>query len=161
VSAILIVDDDVELRTSMCEKLAAAGYQVHCASDGKEALERLAGVDGRCLVLLDLIMTGMNGWQFRAAQLSDERLARHPVVVMSATRTLEEAAIEADGLLAKPISLDPLLRAVMRYAGPPSNEFDEEPGTRPDGPNLIDAPDEITAAGIVHTAMKLDRDRGR
>lgn len=111
----LVVDDDPEIRVVLRDTLRNAGLDVAMAGNGREALEYLRREPEPCLLLLDLIMPIMNGWQFRAAQLQDPELARLPVIVMTATSSLEDAAIHADGILPKPVSLTVLLRAVGRF----------------------------------------------
>ena len=68
------------------------------------------------LILLDLMMPEMNGWQFREEQLKDDRLRDIPVVVMTASRALEEGALVAREILYKPIGLGELISAVERNA---------------------------------------------
>src|SRR5689334_626436 len=58
---VLVVDDDPGIRESVTEVLSTEGYRVLEAADGVEALNRLDGLDGRCVVLLDLAMPRMNG----------------------------------------------------------------------------------------------------
>jgi CheY-like chemotaxis protein len=114
--AVLVVDDDDDVRQTLRMTLCEAGYQVLCARDGGEALEIMERLITPCLVLLDLIMPGMNGWEFRERQLANPRLAAFPVVVMAPALTLEAAAIDAIALLPKPLELDSLLEMVERCA---------------------------------------------
>jgi CheY-like chemotaxis protein len=113
---VLIIDDDDELREAMRGVLVDAGYRVECAADAKEGLTLLRSLSEPCLVLLDLIMPVMNGWQFRAALEGDPLLSQSPVVVMAATSSLEQAAIDADALLPKPVHRGELLAMVARFA---------------------------------------------
>jgi CheY-like chemotaxis protein len=112
---VLVVDDDPDIRQTIRMILQSQGFQVAIAADGREALDQLAVEPEPCLILLDLLMPTMNGWQFRAAQLQDSRLATFPVVVMSATPNLEDAAIHADALLQKPLDLHNLVRIVHGF----------------------------------------------
>jgi CheY-like chemotaxis protein len=114
---IVVVDDDTDLRETLGELLAEEGYAPRCFENGRAALEWLRGdaTDPR-LILLDLMMPEMNGWQFREAQRSDPRLKEIPVIVMTASRTLDERQIDASEVLFKPIGLEELLRAVERNA---------------------------------------------
>jgi CheY-like chemotaxis protein len=118
VHKILIVEDDDDFREAARETLEEEGYWVSCASNGLEALEMLRHEAEPCLVLLDLLMPTMSGWQFRALQMQDPFLSRFPVVVMTATSSLEEAAVHADDLLSKPIRVEALLEAVARFCTP-------------------------------------------
>jgi CheY-like chemotaxis protein len=140
VHKILIVEDDDDVRDVVRETLEDEGYWVLVAKNGQEALEVLRRECETCLILLDLIMPVVTGWQFRAQQLQDPFLARFPVVVMSATDTLEEAAIHADGILKKPVQLKPLLECVARFCVPA--DFSAAPPTERFAPRLPLATDE-------------------
>ena len=112
-AAVLVVDDEVDIREAVAEVLADEGYEVHAAGDGAEALRKARSVHPS-LVLLDLMMPGMNGWEFRAAQASDPELRQIPVVVLSALGKV--AGLDANGYIQKPFDLDELLSAVKRHA---------------------------------------------
>jgi CheY-like chemotaxis protein len=106
---VLVVDDDEAIRDVVAEVLREEGYDVVCAQNGAQALRQLEG-DGRTdLVLLDLMMPVMSGWEVLEEMQSNERLSRIPVVIVS--------AMSAPGVrehLAKPIDLDRLLDTVGR-----------------------------------------------
>jgi len=127
---VLIVDDDEDVQQTLRMTLTDEGYEVLCAHNGAEALAIIERLPRPCLILLDLIMPVMNGWEFRARQSSDPRLAHFPVVVMTATKTLEAAAIDAADLLHKPLELPELLAVVRRHTV--STGFDDEGKTNPD-----------------------------
>src|SRR5262245_15581342 len=117
--SILVVDDDEDICELLGIVLRSQGYQVLVARDGAHALEVLREVRvPPFLILLDLRMPVMNGWQFRDQQLRDFRLASIPVVVMTADRS--EAARTgvsgAAGFLAKPLQLQELRGMVARFA---------------------------------------------
>ncbi|UJR85235.1 response regulator [Sandaracinus amylolyticus] len=112
---VCIVDDDDDIREAMRLALELHGLEVIEASDGEEALARLHG--SHCgLVLLDLMMPGMNGWEFRAKQKADPELASIPVLVLSGARDVESHARElgASAWVQKPIELDHLIVEVDR-----------------------------------------------
>jgi CheY-like chemotaxis protein len=112
---VLVIDDDPDILRTVCEILEDEGYGVQSATDGRDALTKLRS-SGSDLILLDMMMPGMNGWQFREAQKSDPQLARIPVVVFSADRTAAPGdPVEAAGYLQKPIRLDDLLAAVALH----------------------------------------------
>jgi CheY-like chemotaxis protein len=135
---ILVVEDDVDLRESVAQSLIEEGYSVEVAGDGRAALKALEKV-GADLVLLDLMMPVMSGWEFRERQRSTPAFAHIPVVVMSATSTLEAAAIEAADLLPKPLSLGELLSMVRRHVGAPwVDDFDGVPKTEPNVPVVVE-----------------------
>jgi len=115
---ILVVDDDQDIRDTLTELLEDEGYAVVRASHGGEALEALRGEPRPDLVLLDLMMPVMDGWQFRAEQRKDPAIASVPVLVISATGKDDKvASLAAVQFLKKPIHLDQLLDAVERHCG--------------------------------------------
>jgi CheY-like chemotaxis protein len=112
-STVLVVDDDPGIRESVTEVLTGEGYRVLQAGDGAEALEHLAHLAERCVVLLDLAMPRMNGLEFLAELSRRGPVARTPVLVMSANAhpgELDHPQVVA--LLRKPFELDELLRWV-------------------------------------------------
>ena len=120
---VLLVEDDAELREAIGEALATHGLDVTTVEDGREALDRMREVRPD-VVVLDLMMPVMDGWQFRAEQLKDPVLAKVPVVVISADASVHEkvASFGAASVLPKPISLDKLLRAVESLYPPPQQQ---------------------------------------
>jgi len=114
---VLVVEDDPELLLSLSEVIESEGYCVSCARHGLEALGRLRGGVKPSVILLDLMMPIMNGWQFRYEQRQDSDLAKIPVVVVSAKSDSQQHAawLEADGYLSKPIDLGILFDMLSRY----------------------------------------------
>lgn len=114
---VLVVEDDPELLLSLSEVIESEGYGVACARHGLEALGRLRGGVHPSVILLDLMMPIMNGWQFRYEQRQDSDLAKIPVVVVSAKSDSQQHAawLEADGYISKPIDLDLLFDMLARY----------------------------------------------
>ncbi len=113
---IVIVDDDSDVREALGEVLTEEGYSTALFENGRAALQYLRdGAPPAALILLDLMMPGMNGWQFREEQLKDERLREIPVVVITASR-LGNEAIQAREVLFKPVGLGELMDAVHRNA---------------------------------------------
>lgn len=116
---ILLVEDNVELRALMREAIEAEGHRVHEAGDGAEALEYLARDRPPCLIVLDLILPVLSGFEFMKGVGENPFLRAIPVLVVSALeRTrLEEAVSQwgAVGYLAKPFHLDDLLGIVARH----------------------------------------------
>jgi CheY-like chemotaxis protein len=111
---VLVVDDNPEIRSSLEEVLGEEGYQVVGVADGQEALDYLTTREEPRVILLDLMMPVMDGWQFRAEQKKNPKLANIPVIVISA---MADAAqdIGAERVLSKPLSPEILLRAVKDY----------------------------------------------
>ncbi len=114
---LLIVDDDPELRQSAVDALSDAGYETAVAGNGWEALAATQGPQVPQLILLDLMMPDMNGWQFREAQQRDARIRDIPLVVITASRDLVNHPIDADGVLLKPFGLNDLLGQVFKLVG--------------------------------------------
>ena len=81
--SVLVVDDERDIREAVAEVLRDEGFEVHDAPDGAEALRKLRA-HRPDVVLLDLMMPGMNGWEFCAARKSEPDLSRIPVIVISA-----------------------------------------------------------------------------
>jgi CheY-like chemotaxis protein len=119
--SILVVDDDQDIREILAIVLQRQGCEVIVASDGAHALELLRnGSACPAVILLDLRMPIMNGWQFREEQLRDPRLASIPVVVMTGDRSqaAREGLPGTAGFLAKPLELQELRALVSRFTGP-------------------------------------------
>jgi CheY-like chemotaxis protein len=118
---IFVVDDDADLREIVGELLTCEGYRTHLFASGQPALDHLREGARPHLILLDLMMPGMNGWQFREAQLRDATLRDIPVVVMTASTGFDAAPLNVAEILQKPVGVEELLRAVERNvirAGP-------------------------------------------
>ncbi|HET6610771.1 MAG TPA: response regulator [Kofleriaceae bacterium] len=114
---VLIVDDDAAIREVLSLILTAEGYRVEAAKSGIEALSHLTGGHRPCLMLLDLRMPEMDGWELRRAQLEVPEWASIPVVVLSGDRDAREVAeaMNAQGYLLKPVELDDVLSIVRQY----------------------------------------------
>ena len=110
---ILLVDDDPLIRASLSDLLAAEGFDVKTAEDGQAALERLSEIGDLSLILLDLGMPRMDGWEF-LSRLGRSRDRRVPVVLLSGLAYIRDAPGVAD-FLAKPIRPDRLLEFVRRF----------------------------------------------
>jgi len=114
---VMVVEDDFAIRETLRELLEEEGYRVTQASNGAEALARLRESKTPKLILLDLMMPVMDGWEFRHAIEGDPRLADIPVIVISADHGLDQKidAMHVEGYLAKPFELERLLETVERY----------------------------------------------
>ena len=115
---LMIIDDDDDLRNAISFIMTAQGYEVTAFGDARRALRALDAGPLPFLILLDLMMAGMSGWEFRAAQLANTRLNPIPVVVLTAANTLSDGAhtVSDVEIVAKPFALDELLEVVGRYA---------------------------------------------
>jgi CheY-like chemotaxis protein len=117
---VLIVEDDFASREAVASLLRAEGYQTAEAADGRAALAYLRGHPAPSLVLLDLMMPVMDGWQFLAERRRDAGLAAVPVVVFTAAGGIDAAAVRAlgaEGVLHKPADVGDVLAAVRRHSG--------------------------------------------
>jgi CheY-like chemotaxis protein len=115
--SILIVEDESSIRAVLTEILVDEGYRVVSATNGMEALAYLRQHTHPRLILLDLGMPVMTGWEFRAEQQRHSTLREIPVIVMSALPDLDRraAALGVAGCLNKPIDIDVLLDMVAQY----------------------------------------------
>ena len=109
---VLVVEDDDDIRSLLAELLEEEGYEVVSAADGRQGLDR-AHERPPDLILLDLMMPVMNGWEFREEQKRDPAIAGVPVVVVSAAA---RATIDASQVNANPFTLEDLHEAVERHA---------------------------------------------
>jgi CheY-like chemotaxis protein len=107
---ILVVDDDLNIRSVVDDLLTGEGYLVRTAGNGRQALEIMA-TWRPVVILLDLSMPEMNGWDFLEHQQADPELARIPVVVMSAQFNLSVGTglSSAAAVVAKPFDVEHLL----------------------------------------------------
>lgn len=114
---ILIVEDDADMRESLGELLQYEGYQVAAAANGREALNHLRQAEAPCLILLDLMMPVMTGWEFREEQREDPQLAQIPVAVLTGVRNSVEqiSTLDAVGYFQKPVDLNALLATVAEF----------------------------------------------
>src|SRR5687768_1950844 len=95
--------------------LELEGFDQVEASNGQEALDYLNAFRAPCLILLDIEMPVMNGWDFRLSQLADERLARIPVVIVTANdRGLDARFPGVAGFLWKPLKFQQLAALLDR-----------------------------------------------
>lgn len=113
---ILIIEDDQAIRETLKMFLEIEGYMVCAAANGQEAIALLKRISNPCLILLDLMMPVMDGWDFLKAQKRDITIAPIPVVVVSAVADRVKS-VGATGMLKKPIDLECLLKTVKQYCG--------------------------------------------
>jgi CheY-like chemotaxis protein len=108
---VLVVEDDAGIRESVCQILEDEGFPTVSACNGKEALATLRSMTSLPrLILLDLMMPVMNGWEFYELISRDKSVSSIPVVVMSAQET--DVYSGSLRLLRKPLALDQLLSTV-------------------------------------------------
>jgi CheY-like chemotaxis protein len=115
---VLVVDDDPDIRESLETVLGIHGHPVATAADGSEAIELLRREPAPpCLILLDLMMPGMNGFEFRAELEADPSFAHIPVIIITGAGVLvdEKANTLRAEVLRKPFDLKALLSTVKRF----------------------------------------------
>jgi DNA-binding response OmpR family regulator len=117
-ATILIVEDDADTRDMIGRFLELEGFAVETAANGRQALDRLDAGARACVILLDLMMPIMDGWEFRRIQASRSALSQIPVIVFSAAGRDRMAQIDANDYLSKPVDLDELLARISRYCRP-------------------------------------------
>ncbi len=112
---VLIVEDDDGAREALSDCLEMEGISVASARNGKEALDYLHHAHRPKVILLDLFMPVMTGWEFRAAQKNDAAIADIPVVVVTAFGSAVTRQIDANLIMHKPLDLDRLINVFRDY----------------------------------------------
>ena len=112
---VLIVEDDEDLRDMMAQMLTIEGFAAATVANGREALDYLHGTTKPHVILLDLMMPVMDGWEFRRRQQADPELAPVPVIVLSALDPVRAAPVDAAAFLKKPLDFDRLLELVRSH----------------------------------------------
>jgi CheY-like chemotaxis protein len=109
-----VVDDDPDVREVMALLLEDEGYQVSSCGDGSRAWELMRAEPHPDLVILDLMLPRMDGWELRSRQRADSALSKIPVIAISADNSPKASAISADAFLPKPVRAADLLHTVDR-----------------------------------------------
>jgi CheY-like chemotaxis protein len=112
---VLIVEDDDDLREMMAQLLSLEGFQTAAVANGQEALDYLRQEVAPNLILLDLMMPVMDGWEFRRQQQANPTMAQVPAIVLSALDHVRTAEVSAEAILKKPLDFDRLLELVRSY----------------------------------------------
>ena len=112
---ILVVDDDEEARTGVVEALEHAQFQVRTAQNGREALEALRSGPRPNLILLDLHMPVMDGWEFARCAAADPALVGIPICMVSGAEPSVGIPPQVVAVLRKPIELSRLLSVAYQY----------------------------------------------
>ena len=114
---VLVVDDDPDILQTLGLCLTTEGYRVLMAANGREALDLLQK-ERPSVILLDLMMPVMDGWEFWRAQQADPELAQVPVIALSAldqTAANQRQPLDVAAFLKKPLDFDRLLQLVRQY----------------------------------------------
>ena len=112
---VFIVEDDPDTREMLGKFLELEGFHVETAANGRQALDRLSQGLEASVIVLDLMMPVMDGWQFRREQIKNAALASIPVIIVSAAGKERLAKVGADSYLSKPVDLEELLREISVY----------------------------------------------
>jgi len=118
--SVLVVEDDRDIRDALRESLVMMGYRVDVASNGEEALRFLAEHEKPAVILLDLMMPVMDGWQFRVQQQLDPRICDIPVVLITADGNAKHKAdnMGAHDRIKKPFEFEELIKIAHEFCGP-------------------------------------------
>jgi CheY-like chemotaxis protein len=120
---VLVVDDDHDAAEALADLLTDEGYDVALASDGRQALARLACGPAPDVILLDLMMPHVSGYEFRSLQLADPRLAAIPTIALTAGAIDDRVdELRVNACVRKPAPIDVLLEAIrgqLRAKGRP------------------------------------------
>lgn len=114
---LLLVEDDSSIRFALSDMLTDEGFDVTTVVNGRDALNELRQAAPPDVILLDLMMPVMDGWEFRVEQRADPLLAGIPLLAMSADLSAKARAIAADGYIRKPIDFPDLLRQLHGAVG--------------------------------------------
>jgi CheY-like chemotaxis protein len=116
---VLVVDDDEAMRGMIAMWLESAGYKVRTASNGQAALESL-DQQTPCVIVLDLMMPVMSGWQFREAQLQRDTFSNIPVIILSGHHNtpMEAQKLGAAAWIGKPIDVERLMTTIWNCCLP-------------------------------------------
>lgn len=111
---VIVVEDEEEARTFLTQILELEGFRALGFPNGAEALEYLEHSDPPCLIIMDLRMPVMDGPRFRAAQLANSRLAKVPVVIVTAMEPSAAAGLSPLRVFRKPLNIEALIEVVRQ-----------------------------------------------
>jgi CheY-like chemotaxis protein len=119
-ATVLVIDDDRDIASGLTELIEAHGYEVISAADGRAALEKLRLGLRPDVIVLDVLMPGMDGWDFRSHQLREPALRLIPTLVISAAGfspdSIRAQFVTAE-YLQKPLSPDELIGRIRHLSG--------------------------------------------
>jgi CheY-like chemotaxis protein len=124
------VEDDTSIREELAAILGQEGYEVVTAGNGRDALERLHWGLRPAVILLDLRMNVMTGWEFRAEQKKDAAVADIPVIAMTTGRWKPDDLNDFSEHISKPIDIAGLRSLLDRYCDPGKYLERRKGGTR-------------------------------
>ena len=112
VATVMVVDDDADIRSALGICLSSEGYRTTACADGREALDQLERGERPDVIVLDLMMPRVNGFEVLQALRANERWAEIPVVIVSANRGYTAEDLGAASILRTPFELDDLIAAL-------------------------------------------------
>jgi two-component system chemotaxis response regulator CheY len=116
---ILVVEDDRDIRESLRDLLEMEGFEVVIAAEGIEAFEELRKASDHLpdLIILDLMMPGMDGYQFRELQKADPQFSKVPVLLMTADGNIDIKKMKVGAKMAirKPLEISDLLEVIRTH----------------------------------------------
>jgi CheY-like chemotaxis protein len=118
---VLVVDDDPDILAALSDALETEGYEVQGARDGIDALAAI-GQRRPDLIITDLLMPTMTGFELLAALHDDPQLATIPTLIITAGRSPEATETPGSVVLPKPLDLDRLMRAITACTGEPDKD---------------------------------------
>ncbi len=117
---IVIIEDDLDIREAVRDVLELEGYHVRAYANGREAMDGLQSGDQPCLILLDLMMPVMNGWEFLEARKDlGHTITAIPVFIVSAIGDQAASNPNVRGYVKKPVDIEILLRIVKKHCAMP------------------------------------------
>jgi CheY-like chemotaxis protein len=120
--AVLIVEDDFDLRHAVADRLHEAGFDVRCAADGREALNELTLRRRPAVILLDLMMPTMSGWEFLDQFRKLDLQPPIPVLILTAAGNVRHIP-PGYPVFVKPIDGEAIVQAITKLVSPPSGAF--------------------------------------
>jgi CheY-like chemotaxis protein len=109
---VMVVEDELDVRETVSECLIENGFNVVAVADGREALDKVEATQPD-VVLLDLVMSDMDGWAFREEQRKRPAIRDVPVVVMTGASAVNRADLQASVVLMKPFTMESLVAAIF------------------------------------------------
>ena len=111
-SGVLIIEDEQEIRDTLRELFEFEGYKVLTAENGAEGLRMLQEIRRPCIILLDILMPVMNGWEFLEARQRNQELASIPVAILSGIAEKPDSIPGVTFFFRKPVNFERLLKLV-------------------------------------------------
>lgn len=120
--SVLVVEDEKDLRVTVAEVLRMEGYRVSEASHGAEAIEKLDAEPLPDLILLDVMMPVMDGYDFRRRQMEHPEWSEIPIILYTSSKDAEADEFDAVDVLRKPVGIQQLVEVVDRHLSGPGAE---------------------------------------